>query len=102
MDIARHDSLVWVDTPYPGIKKAVCASHGEGGSATYWQVPSGCGFPEHGHKGFEYTFVVAGKLRFGDLEAGPADLVCTRAGERHSAVALEDSLILVVNQRANL
>jgi quercetin dioxygenase-like cupin family protein len=101
MDIVQREALVWMDSPYPGIKKAVCASHDEGGALTYWEVPKGCGFPDHGHKGFEYTIVVAGKLQFGHILAEPTDIVCTRAGERHSAVALEDSLILVINQRSN-
>jgi quercetin dioxygenase-like cupin family protein len=101
MNTALFNNLNWLETPFNGITKAVCGQHEEGGDVAYWCVPKGSGFADHGHKGFEYTCVISGLMRFGENTLYPKDIICTYSGERHSATALEDSIILVIKQRTN-
>ena len=83
------------------ISKSNLCTKSEGGGVTFWKVGKGGGFPAHGHTGVEYIYVVEGRVEFSGKALGAGDMLLTAAGERHAAQALEDSVILVFNERSN-
>jgi quercetin dioxygenase-like cupin family protein len=101
MQHLNFQNLIWLKTPTPGIFKAEIQKNSEGGGLTFWRVPKEGGFPHHGHKGYEHIYLVKGSMNFSGELMHPGDFLLTSAGEEHEAIALEESIILVFNERKN-
>ena len=74
--------------------------HGEKTLMGQFRIAKGCAIPAHSHPHEQTGIMISGKLRFNvdgeivDLETG--DSWCILGGVRHSAEALEDSVVVEV------
>lgn len=96
-----YPDLVWANAGRPQITKAEIARDAVGGGVAYWRVPQGSGFARHSHKGYEYILLVKGKMNFSGVILNEGDFLITIQDEEHEAMALQDSVIVVVNERTN-
>jgi|TARA_B110000091_G_C13391553_1_gene300329 quercetin dioxygenase-like cupin family protein len=101
MQHLKYSELEWEDTSNPKIQKSTIWSNSEMGGTTFWKVPQGEKFPKHGHKGYEHIYLTEGVMEFSGVILQKGDFLCTSKGEVHEAIALEDSVILVMNERKN-
>ncbi len=102
MEHVVYKELNWENTSNTGIKKYVIWENNEGGGARYWEVPKGTGFSNHSHRGYEHIFVLEGLMNFSNQVLEKGDCLLTAKGEEHEAIALEDSVILVIAEKSNL
>jgi len=60
----------------------------------------GATLPEHGHHGYEQTYVVEGSCRIGSVGLSQGDYHTVEAGERHGTVISKEgcTLLLVVDE----
>jgi len=101
MQHIEYQKLSWLAASAPGVSKADIVRNTVGGGLAFWCVAQGAGFSHHSHLGYEYIYVVSGKMDFSGVMLGQGDFLLTEAGEEHGAVALEDAVILVINERKN-
>lgn len=101
MQHLKYDELKWVGTTNPKIQKAIMWTNSEMGGTIFWKVPKGQGFCIHGHKGYEHIYMVEGSMDFSGIVLSKGDFLCTSIGEEHEAIALDASIILVMNERKN-
>lgn len=97
----EYEQLKWERSANPKIQKATIWINVEMGGTTFWKVPKGEEFPNHGHKGYEHIYLAEGSMDFSGVVLKAGDFLCTSKGEEHEAFALEDSVILVMNERNN-
>ena len=97
----EYNQLKWEDTSNPKIQKSIISTNSEMGGTIFWKVPKGEGFARHGHKGYEHIYMVEGSMDFSGVVLSKGDFLCTSIGEEHEALALDDSVILVMNERKN-
>ena len=101
MQYLSYKNLAWTGAPGPEITKAEIARDAAGGGVAFWSVSKGSGFSHHSHKGYEYIYLVKGHMDFSGVSLREGDFLLTSEGEEHGAMALEDSVILVINERKN-
>lgn len=101
MQHIEYQKLTWLAASAAGVSKADITRNAEGGGVAFWRVAKDAGFSHHSHLGYEYIYVVSGRMDFSGVVLGEGDFLLTTAGEAHGAVALQDSVILVINERKN-
>ena len=101
MQHLRYQDLIWLDAPSQEVSKAEIARNAEGGGVSFWRVSKDSGFAHHSHKGYEYIYVVSGRMNFAGNLLEEGDFLLTSEGETHEAIALETSTILVIGERKN-
>lgn len=91
----RQGDLHWIEA-WPGVEVADLHRHEGGGGAAFFRLRPGSKIPEHIHVAGEHTYVIEGRLRFGETELGPGDALWTHPGEQHEVQALTTALFLGV------
>jgi len=99
MENIKLKSLNWTNPNE--IESIAIWENSEKGGMKYWNVPKGKGFNRHSHKGYEHIVIIKGKMDFSNKILEQGDCLLTKENEEHEAIALEDSIILVINQRDN-
>lgn len=69
-----------------GVQRMDLARDGEV-KAELFRIEPGCGAPQHGHQGDEYTLVLAGAFHDGDQRYGRGDLCVAGPDHEHKPVA---------------
>ena len=94
MIVKRGDEHQWMSAGYPDAERAISHLNKLECRTSIVRMKAGARGPIHTHEGAEHAYVLSGKV----LSAG--DYLYTEAGEIHSLVALEDSMIFASTERA--
>jgi putative transcriptional regulator len=88
----------------PGLWVAPVRSRRPDGWRTYLlRAPSGAVVPQHGHKGPEYTVVLRGAYRDGDVRYGAGDFATCDEGDRHDLKAEgPDPCLCLISSRGGI
>lgn len=98
MIISKNGQRSWADTGLPGIQ-SFTAWTGESGDGGYLaRLSAGARFPRHVHEGWEQILVVAGVVRFNDVELRQGDYLQVEGADEHEALALEDTVLFVAHR----
>jgi anti-sigma factor ChrR (cupin superfamily) len=89
----------WKDIPDSGKQKFEIMKNTESDGIRLWNIPKGESFPNHSHKGYEYICVIKGIIDMSNNILKAGDFLLTHAGEEHQATALENTVILVINEK---
>jgi anti-sigma factor ChrR (cupin superfamily) len=97
MILTRHAERDWGDSGIAGVQTCSTwtGSDGDGGYLARFQA--GARFPKHTHQGWEQIFVLAGVIRFNDIEMRAGDVLQVQGSDEHEACALEDTLLFVAH-----
>lgn len=97
MILARQEERAWGDSGITGVE--ICStwtgSDGDGGYLAKFRT--GARFPKHVHHGWEQIYVVAGAIRFNDVEMRSGDVLQVQGSDMHEACALEETLLFVAH-----
>ncbi|NHZ94874.1 cupin domain-containing protein [Massilia sp. CCM 8734] len=97
MMLARQETRDWCDSGIAGVQ--ICSTwtgnDGDGGHLARFQA--GARFPKHAHHGWEQILVVAGAIRFNDVEMRAGDVLQVQGSDEHEACALEETLLFVAH-----
>jgi len=96
-----YQNIQWEHTETLGVEVSSIFENLEKGGIKYWKVKKGSGFKKHSHKGYEHILVVEGSMEFSNIIVRKGGMLVTSKDEVHEAVALVDSVILVINERSN-
>ncbi len=99
MEFINYKSLNWENTSYSGIQSNENAQDEIGDRLRYFKLEEGAAIPHHTHKGYEKIVIISGLVKFLDIELSEGDILYIRKGEEHSAVAIKETLMLVINDR---
>ena len=99
MNNINFDTLSWEDTAYNGIQSYENKADQLGDKLRYFKITQGAEIPSHSHLGYEKIILLNGKMEFLGEPLNPGDILYALKNEEHSAIALEDTLMLVINQR---
>lgn len=95
--LARQEERAWTDSGITGVQ--ICptwnGNDGDGGYLARFQA--GARFPTHSHHGWEQIFVIAGAIRFNDVEMRAGDVLQVQGSDAHEACALEETLLFVAH-----
>lgn len=89
----------WEKTSYPGIVSTEDMNDQSGDRLRYFKLSKGAIIPLHSHKGYEKILILSGLIKFIDIELSNRDILYTSKNEEHSAIAIEETLMLVINER---
>lgn len=91
-----------VDTPMPLLERRRMI--GEHAMISHITLRRGCSVPSHSHANEQFSSVLSGRLRFGlgaegspdhrTADVGPGECIHLPSNLPHSAVALEDTVVL--------
>ena len=99
MQLCKAKEVKFGPFPIPGVDKVTFAGlteHPDGGFTAMIAMEKGAIIPEHGHKHFEETYVVAGAVHCAGTTLETGDYIRVENDERHSVTALEDTRLLVM------
>ena len=95
----KYEKLDWGKTSYPGVKFSEDSDDQQGDRLRYFNLSKGSVIPNHNHLSYEKIVILSGLVKFLNEELSEADILYMKKGQEHSAVALEDTLMLVINER---
>lgn len=96
MKHGKYKDLSWENTSYSGIESYESSLDRSGDRLRYFKLSKGSVIPNHTHQGFEKIVIISGHVKFLDVELFEGDVLYTNKNEEHSAIALEDILMLVI------
>ncbi len=102
MEHIVFEDIPWENISVSGKEKFEIMSNSEGGGIRLWKITKGESFPNHSHKGYEHIYVIKGIINMSNNILKAGDFLLTHAGEEHQAIALEDTIILVICERKNI
>ena len=94
--LAQAARRQFTETDFPGVTCSTIWSENGNGS-DFIAFKAGARFPLHDHEGPEEIVMLSGKIRFGDKVVFCRRLPEGRAGRRHDAEALEDSVFFIAH-----
>lgn len=97
MILVQEEQRIWRDSGIAGVD--ICptwdGSDGDGGYLAKFQA--GARFPRHAHHGWEQIYVIAGAIRFNEVEMRAGDVLQVQGSDAHEACALEETLLFVAH-----
>ncbi|MDQ1835418.1 cupin domain-containing protein [Massilia scottii] len=99
MILTRQNERTWSDSGIAGVQTCPTwtGNDGDGDGGYLAKFQAGARFPKHVHHGWEQIFVVAGAIRFNDVEMRPGDVLQVQGSDMHEACALEETLLFVAH-----
>ncbi|UOD31866.1 cupin domain-containing protein [Massilia violaceinigra] len=97
MILARQEGRIWGDSGIAGVQTCSTWTGKDGDGGYLAKFQAGARFPTHAHHGWEQIFVVAGAIRFNDVEMRAGDVLQVEGSDVHEACALEETLLFVAH-----
>jgi quercetin dioxygenase-like cupin family protein len=94
-----YKNIDWQQTSYPGIQSHENDADTKGDRIRYFYLSKDAVIPSHNHLGYEKIVIMKGRVNFLELELSEGDILYAEKGQQHSAVAIEETLMLVINEK---
>ena len=99
MYVKQANQREWQSAGYSGAERAILHINKTEGRTSIVRIKAGAHGPRHTHGAPEHAYVISGKVEIAGHVLGAGDYLYTEAGEEHSLVALEDSVIYASTER---